>query len=75
MVGGIELNHHHSCVLKNYASFSNLKGLVHLEVRVFWTRLGMMRFGGSIQMSLFFLFYFCKPRGYVCFTYIKIMIW
>jgi hypothetical protein len=55
--------------------FFKPQGLAHLEVRVFWTRLGMMRFGGSIQMSLFILFYFSKPRGYFCFTYIKIMIW
>jgi len=47
MVGVIELHHHHHCALKNYASSLNLKGLVHLEVWVFWIRLEMMKFGGS----------------------------
>jgi hypothetical protein len=78
MVGRIELHHHHCCALKNYASFPNLKGLAHLEVWVFWTKLEMMRFGGSNWNVSFYcsiLFYFSKPRGYVCFTYMKIVIW
>jgi len=78
MVGRIELHHHHCCALKNYASSPNLKGLAHLEVWVFWTKLEMMRFGGSNSNVSFYssiLFYFSKPRGYVCFTYMKIVIW